>query len=95
MDPTLKGEPTVISCPINLQGAKVKVSLNIDGTTSSTPAKVEMLTEEFQSIPTSGARDLEAFTIAGALYLAVANKQNKQDKRNNSKESKLQPSLSS
>ena len=51
MDPALNGLPTVISCPINLQGKEVKVSLNVDGVSADTTAKVEMLTEQFKPIP--------------------------------------------
>ena len=56
MDPALNGLPTVISCPINLQGKEVKVSLNVDGVSADTTAKVEMLTEQFKPIPGYRAR---------------------------------------
>jgi len=73
MDPAIKGDtPTVISCPIDLGGgAKVKLSLNVDGVGEKATATVELLTEQFTPIPGLSGADGAAQVVEGGLRQAV------------------------
>merc|ERR1712187_1103141 len=67
MDPALgKATGTVMSCPINLQGKSVKLSLNVDGVGEKSGAvKVEMLTESFKPLPSYGGENAALVQEAG------------------------------
>ena len=56
----------MISCPIDLQGKSVKLSLNVDGVSNTGgSATVEMLTEQFKPIPNFSGQNSLPITTAG------------------------------